>query len=807
MVELGFNAVRLYEAPTREMLDAATAHGLKLLCGVPWTQHVDFLADAAARTDAIERVRSEARRLAGEQAVAGLIVGNEIEKTLVRWMGPERVRDFLEKLIGIAKAEAPAIPVSYASYPSTEYLVPRNADFVAFNVFLEKPDAFAAYVSRLQHVAGDKPLIISEFGLDTQRNGEAAQADVMAWQREGLLQAGVAGGCWFSFTDEWHRGGEEVTDWDFGLVTRDRRPKQACFIAATLPTVLRLPDADGAPLVSVVVCTHNGAPTLRECLEALRHQRYARYEVLVIDDGSTDATPDTAREFEFAHYHRQDHAGLSAARNLGMKLAKGSILAYTDDDCMPDEDWILHLASAFDDEQWVAAGGPNIPPPARNLTEAVVAVAPGAPTHVLLNDVEAEHLPGCNLSIRKSALEAIGGFREEFRAAGDDVDVCWRLQAAGGRLCFVPGAVVWHHRRAAVRGYLRQQSGYGRAEALLIGRFADRFAWFGGARWNGAIYGTNNQADLRGIEFGRRGLAPFQCIYSNASGDPLMMVTGLPWFVSTLVLSGLAAFASSAGLMFAALVKGIASLLVAWREAKGRLSGKIRPMLKQRLLLASLCWLQPIVRDWARLRGMMAFGAWPKGRSSTSLADASLGLGVRWLNWSLLEFWNETGVDREALLDTMQRQSSAHGVAWRETSGQDSRDAELRSHGASFAVTTVTEYHGGGQCLTKVRLGSAINLLLVSVLAALGASSFVGKQLGWPDTVRLALSAVFLVTMTVVFVRHYWGMMAVQKLICGSAELCGLAEKVKPEEILPEELHRQALAPSRERAEICLEES
>jgi hypothetical protein len=177
------------------------------------------------------------------------------------------------------------------------------------------------------------------------------------------------------------------------------------------------------------------------------------------------------------------------------------------------------------------------------------------------------------------------------------------------------------------------------------------------------------------------------------------------------------------------------------------------------------------------------------------------------LNWSLLEFWNEAGVDREALLDAMQRQSSAHGVAWRETSGQDSRDAALRSHGASFAVTTVTEYHGGGQCLTKVRLGSAINLLLVAVLAALGASSFVGKQLGWPDTVRLALSAVFLVTMTVVFVRHYRGMMAVQKLICGSAELCGLAEKVKPEEILPEELHRQALAPSRERAEICLEES
>ena len=124
---------------------------------------------------------------------------------------------------------------------------------------------------------------------------------------------------------------------------------------------------------------------------------------------------------------------------------------------------------------------------ARNRIEAVVAAAPGAPAHVLLDDTEAEHLPGCNLAIRRSALAAIGGFRVAYRVAGDDVDVCWRLRAAGGRLRFAPGAMVWHHRRYRVRAYLRQQRGYGHAEALLMRDHPERFGPLGGARWCGGM--------------------------------------------------------------------------------------------------------------------------------------------------------------------------------------------------------------------------------------------------------------------------------------------------------------------------------
>ena len=107
----------------------------------------------------------------------------------------------------------------------------------------------------------------------------------------------------------------------------------------------------------------------------------------------------------------------------------------------------------------------------------------------MLDDEEAEHLPGCNLAVTKAAFDAIGGFDPQFRTAGDDVDFCWRLRAAGFRLGFAAGAFVWHWRRPSIRGFLRQQLGYGRAERLLIAKHPEHFTNHGGAKWRGFVYG------------------------------------------------------------------------------------------------------------------------------------------------------------------------------------------------------------------------------------------------------------------------------------------------------------------------------
>jgi len=93
-----------------------------------------------------------------------------------------------------------------------------------------------------------------------------------------------------------------------------------------------------------------------------------------------------------------------------------------------DPDWLTYLIATFLRSGRAAVGGPNFPPPEDALVPSAVAVSPGGPTHVLLNDEVAEHIPGCNMAFRKEVLQEINGFDPVFRAAGDDVDLCWRLQ-------------------------------------------------------------------------------------------------------------------------------------------------------------------------------------------------------------------------------------------------------------------------------------------------------------------------------------------------------------------------------------------
>lgn len=708
---LGFNTVRLYEPPTRAVLRSAEAHGLRLLVGLPWTDHVDFLRDRRRRAGVEAAVLEAVGRLRDEAGVAGFLIGNEIEKTLVRWLGPPRVQRFLERLIDQARALAPACLFSYATYPSTEYLIPRNADFLAVNLYLEQPQALAAYLDRLQNLAGNKPLVITEFGLDTATHGEAAQAEAWRWFHATASQAAVAGTVWFSYSDEWFRGGERVEGWRFGLVDRDRRERPACALMARAPAAAPEP----RPRISVIVCTHNGGATLRPCLASLQRLNYPDYEVLVIDDGSSDDIAGIAAGFAGVRCVRQAHAGLSAARNRGAELATGEILAYTDDDCLADPDWLRFLAAGFDDPCWVAVGGPNIPPPPRNRIEAVVAAAPGAPAHVLIDDTEAEHLPGCNLAIRRSALAAIGGFRVAYRVAGDDVDVCWRLRAAGGRLRFAPGAMVWHHRRYRVRAYLRQQRGYGHAEALLMRDHPERFGPLGGARWCGGIYGDRLTSACLAegrIFHGPQGRALFQGIYRPGPHCLLDWLGGVAWLVAGVALLPTPWPWLAGGCLLFSLTLAVC-----------RLRGLPRPPFRlrghERLLLLALAWLQPVVRETQRLLGMLDLGvrpgAWPApglGRADTPPATLGLSLGEQ-------AFWSEQGQGRDGLLARLRELLEAELHSVRGDEGWRRFDLEVEPQAeVSTAFLTVTEHHGGARCLTRVR--SLLRLQPAAILAGMG---------------------------------------------------------------------------------------
>ncbi|HVJ44824.1 MAG TPA: glycosyltransferase, partial [Luteolibacter sp.] len=469
-------------------MDAAHQHGLRVFAGLDWSYTADFGKRPALVTGAKVLLSRFLTEQGSHPALAGVYVGNEIPADLVRWIGPAKVREAIEELIATGKEIAPDLLFAYANYPSTEYLEPANADFTAFNIYLEEEEKFRDYLKRLHHVAGDRPLVVSEFGLDSQRNGPAKQAETLRWGAKAAHDEEAAGLTIYAWSDEWLSGKHEVLDWDFGLIDRDGNAKPALgqwdpflFTDASLP--------DG-PAVSVIVCTRNGRKRIGACLSAISRMRGGNFETIVVDDGSDDGTADfVAESFPGVRLLRLEPGGLSAARNAGAAAAGNPVLAFTDDDCEPDIEWIARLRGAFTGGTFAAAGGPNLPPEANDWREAVVRAAPGAPSHVMLTDDEAEHLPGCNIAVTKEAFDRIGGFDPVFRTAGDDVDFCWRLRDAGYRLGFVPGAFVWHWRRPRISAFLRQQLGYGRAEKLLLEKHPDRFSRSGGAKWQGFVYG------------------------------------------------------------------------------------------------------------------------------------------------------------------------------------------------------------------------------------------------------------------------------------------------------------------------------
>jgi GT2 family glycosyltransferase len=508
----GFNALRLYEMPPRRLLDAALARGLRIFGGLRWPQAVDFLKDDRILSAARVALAEALREVEGHPAMAGVFVANEVPADLVRWMGPVRVRRAIEGLISLGKELRPDVLWCYANYPSTEYLEPENADFTAFNVYLEDETSFRKYVRRLHHIAGDRPLVISEFGLDSRRNGTAKQAEILAWGIRAARDEGAAGMTVYAWSDRWWNAGMEVPDWDFGLTDREGRDKPALAAVKEAFSTFRTPPS--ALRFSVIVCTRNGAARIGACLEALEKQSLPAQEVIVVDDGSTDGSGDlVTSRFPGVRLLRLVAGGLSAARNAGAELATGEILAFTDDDCEPDRDWLAGLALAFE-KGCDAAGGPNLPPPPRVAAEAIVAAAPGAPSHVMLDDVEAEHLPGCNLAVRRSSYFAAGGFDPVFTTAGDDVDFCWRLRDHGFRMGFAPTAFVWHHRRPSLRGYLKQQIGYGKAEALLIAKHPQRFTAQGDAKWEGFVYSGGPVRAVEGsiLYHGAMGQAGYQSV-------------------------------------------------------------------------------------------------------------------------------------------------------------------------------------------------------------------------------------------------------------------------------------------------------
>ncbi|HEU5320214.1 MAG TPA: glycosyltransferase, partial [Methylomirabilota bacterium] len=413
VLELGANTLRTFHVPPPWLLDLAGARGLRVLVGVPWTQHVCFLDSPRIVADVRRAVDAGVRACREHPAVLGYLVGNEVPPDVVRWHGRARIARFLRTLVDQTRQVDPSALVAYANFPTTDYLETDFTDFLAFNVYLHREADFRRYLARLHSRAPDRPVVLTELGVDALREGREGQARLVSSLVHAAFAAGVAGTFVFSWTDEWFTGGEAVEDWAFGLVDRKRRPKPVFEAVrhryATLP-----PPPPRRPLVSVVVCAYNEEATLGACLAGLAEQRYPHHEVIVVNDGSGDRTLEIAQAAPGVRVISQDNRGLSAARNAGIEAARGEIVAFTDADCVPDPDWLTYLVTAFETSGHAVVGGPNLPPPEDALVPSCVAVAPGGPNHVLLTDEVAEHVPGCNMAFTKKAMQEMNGFEPIF---------------------------------------------------------------------------------------------------------------------------------------------------------------------------------------------------------------------------------------------------------------------------------------------------------------------------------------------------------------------------------------------------------
>ncbi len=232
-------------------------------------------------------------------------------------------------------------------------------------------------------------------------------------------------------------------------------------------------DLPEPPQVSIVIPVKDRADDLRTCLSSLQELDYPqdRLEVIVVDDGSTDATPQVARAFGALVVPSGEVGGGPAlARNCGAALAEGEILAFIDSDCTAAPDWLSDLLPAFADEKLAAIGGwvdGMHQGTALDRYEAVMSSL-NLGRREMLGGVGEDtfYLPSCNLLVRKAAFRAAGGFNTELQV-GEDVDLTWRLRDGGWKIQYLPRGTVFHAHRSKLWPFMRRRFDYGTSEGLL----------------------------------------------------------------------------------------------------------------------------------------------------------------------------------------------------------------------------------------------------------------------------------------------------------------------------------------------------
>lgn len=249
-----------------------------------------------------------------------------------------------------------------------------------------------------------------------------------------------------------------------------------------------------AASMSVVISSLNGAAGVHRCLLALHEQTISeQLELIVVDDGSSDPTSDVGRADGAIVIRHNQSRGVSAARNAGTGIASAPIVAFLDDDCEPDPTWAERMLAAYDDSVVAVGGKLSVPEPSGIVLNYLARNNPLQPQEVDLERSDkilyrfwlyirrqwqpsqragqrrVYSFPSANMSVRRSALTAVGGFDERIRFGSEDEDLCRRLRRAFPEcsLIFEPAAQAAHHFHRSLGDTLRRRRAYGRGSALM----------------------------------------------------------------------------------------------------------------------------------------------------------------------------------------------------------------------------------------------------------------------------------------------------------------------------------------------------
>ncbi len=231
---------------------------------------------------------------------------------------------------------------------------------------------------------------------------------------------------------------------------------------------------DHEPLVSIVIACPNRSWMLDECLEAIAQQSYGMWECIVLPDGG-EKCPDDQR----IRFIPTGKVRPAEKRNIGIRAARGEIVAFIDDDAYPEAHWLEYAIKYFGEREIGAVGGPGVTPPGDGFLARIGGrvydnwlVSGNYRYRYRAGGVrkDVEDYPSCNLFVRKSVLDAIGGYRTDFWP-GEDTLLCKDILDNWKRIVYDPWVVVFHHRRPLFMPHLRQLGRY----AFHRGYFCKRF--------------------------------------------------------------------------------------------------------------------------------------------------------------------------------------------------------------------------------------------------------------------------------------------------------------------------------------------